>query len=78
MKITVVEAFCLRRPETDPPGNSATDASIVHVGTDAGLDGYAEVDGNPWAVKAIVEAPTTTGLRQGLRPLLLGQSPLEP
>jgi L-rhamnonate dehydratase len=78
VKITVVEAFCLRRPETDPPGNSATDASIVHVGTDAGIDGYAEVDGNPWAVKAIVEAPTTTGLRQGLRPLLLGQSPLEP
>jgi L-rhamnonate dehydratase len=69
-KITEVEAFYLRPSVTD----SYQDVLVVRVSTDAGIEGFGEVDSCPWATKAVIEAPPSHSTR-GLRDILLGQDP---
>ncbi len=45
--------------------------------TDTGITGWGETDSCPSVVKAIIEAPYHHELMSGLRPLLLGQDPLD-
>jgi L-rhamnonate dehydratase len=48
---------------------------VIRVSTDAGVDGYADVDSHPWVVKAIVEARThIPEFCGGLRDAVAGQS----
>ncbi|MGH6943291.1 MAG: mandelate racemase/muconate lactonizing enzyme family protein [Geminicoccaceae bacterium] len=77
MKITAVEALYLRLPEIKARTDSSQDALLIRIDTDAGLTGWGEVDGCPWVVKAIVEAPMSHTLVTGLRELLIGEDPLE-
>jgi L-rhamnonate dehydratase len=77
MKITAVEALYLRLPEIQARTDSSQDALLIRIETDAGITGWGEVDGCPWVVKAIVEAPMSHTLVTGLRALLLGEDPLE-
>jgi len=77
MKITSVEALYLRLPEIKARTDSSQDALLIRIETDAGITGWGEVDGCPWVVKAIVEAPTSHTLVTGLRTLLIGEDPLE-
>jgi L-rhamnonate dehydratase len=77
MKITAVEAFYLRLPEIQARTDSSQDALLIRIETDAGITGWGEVDGCPWVVKAIVEAPMSHTLVTGLRALLIGEDPLE-
>ena len=77
MKITAVEALYLRLPEIQARTDSSQDALLIRIETDAGITGWGEVDGCPWVVKAIVEAPMSHTLVTGLRVLLIGEDPLE-
>ena len=77
MKITAVEALYLRLPEIQARTDSSQDALLIRIETDAGITGWGEVDGCPWVVKAIVEAPMSHTLVTGLRALLIGEDPLE-
>ena len=77
MKITDVEALYLRLPEIKARTDSSQDALLIRITTDAGIIGWGEVDGCPWVVKAIVEAPMSHTLVTGLRQILLGEDPME-
>lgn len=78
VRITDVEAFYLRQPvihhqRTD----SSQDALIVRVTTDAGVEGFGEVDGSPLVAKAVIEAPDSHSRARGLREVLLGENPMD-
>src|SRR3954451_20930155 len=77
MRITDVEALYLRLPEIKARTDSSQDALLIRVSTDAGITGWGEVDGCPWVVKAIVEAPMSHTLVTGLKQVLLGEDPTE-
>jgi L-rhamnonate dehydratase len=47
---------------------------LVRVNTEAGISGWADVDSNPWVVKAVVEAPAhIPAFCAGLREAVVGQ-----
>ena len=77
MKITDVEALYLRLPEIKARTDSSQDALLIRITTDAGIIGWGEVDGCPWVIKAIVEAPMSHTLVTGLRQILIGEDPME-
>ncbi len=78
MKITDVEAIPLRLPVVTDAADSTQDALVVRVRTDEGLAGIGEVDASPLVIKAIIDAPKSHLISNGLRALLVGQNPLEP
>lgn len=48
---------------------------LIHMDTDAGVEGYGDVDSHPWVVKAIVEAVShIPAFCAGLRDAAVGQS----
>jgi L-rhamnonate dehydratase len=77
VKITDVTALYLRLPEIKARTDSSQDALLVRVETDAGITGWGEVDGCPWVVKAVIDAPMSHTLVNGLRNLLIGEDPLD-
>lgn len=78
MKITRVEAIPVRQHGSVKLINdSAQDGIIIKVYTDEGIVGYGEVDSSPQAVKAIIDAPVSHRLCQGLGQTLIGEDPLE-
>jgi L-alanine-DL-glutamate epimerase-like enolase superfamily enzyme len=77
MKITNVEALYLRLPEIAARTSSCQDALLIKISTDAGITGWGEVDGGPTVVKAIIEAPYSHTLVNGLGNLLIGENPLD-
>src|SRR2546429_609455 len=78
MRITDVEALHLRQPDIDPSiADGSQDALLIRVHTDEGIIGLGEVDSLPVVVKAIVEAPASHSLANGLRSLLVGEDPFE-
>jgi L-alanine-DL-glutamate epimerase-like enolase superfamily enzyme len=51
---------------------------VIRVSTDAGLDGWGQVETQPHVVKAIVDAPGEgSGVFSGLRSLALGEDPCQ-
>jgi L-alanine-DL-glutamate epimerase-like enolase superfamily enzyme len=77
MKITNVEALYLALPKIEQRTDSSQDALLVKVSTDAGIIGWGEVDSSPLVAKAIIEAPPSHTIASGLRPVLLGEDPLQ-
>ena len=77
MKIIDVTALYLRLPEIKARTDSSQDCLLVKIETDAGITGWGEVDGCPWVVKAIIDAPMSHTLVTGLRNLLIGEDPLD-
>jgi L-alanine-DL-glutamate epimerase-like enolase superfamily enzyme len=77
MKITNVEGLYLRLPEIQARTDSSQDALIVRISTDAAITGWGEVDASPHVVKAIIDAPPSHTLVNGLRHLLVGEDPLD-
>lgn len=78
MKITRIECFVLLVPDyrTDAC-SSAQDDLVVKIHTDEGLIGIGETDTNPWAVKAMIEAPGTHVMGLGLTDMLIGADPTD-
>ena len=79
MRITKVEAILLRpRGAIDTSiGDGSQDGVLVRVHTDEGITGLGEIDSSPWVAKAIIEAPASHKLCNGLASLLIGENPLE-
>lgn len=77
MKITDVEAICLRVPPMDAGCEWGEDAFIVKVHTDEGIVGIGESDTSPLVAKAMVDAPESNLYCGGLKRLVVGENPLE-
>ena len=77
MKITNVEALYLRLPIITDRCDGTQDTLIVRVHTDAGIVGIGEVDSSPLVAKAIIEAPMSHFIAQGLAACVIGEDPLE-
>jgi len=77
MKITNVEALYLRLPEITDRADGTQDTLIVRVHTAAGIVGIGEVDSAPLVAKAIIEAPMSHFIAQGLAECVIGEDPLE-
>lgn len=77
MRITAVETLILRVPEVQAINDSAQDALIVQVCTDAGLVGLGEVDSSPEVIKAIVDAPKSHRVCTGLAASIVGEDPFD-
>ena len=80
MKITSVEAIILESPKDY--GIDAQEASgpryrsLLRVSTDAGLNGWAEIETQPHVLKAVIEAPGDgSGLFDGIGKLVVGEDP---
>jgi L-alanine-DL-glutamate epimerase-like enolase superfamily enzyme len=76
MQITGVSAHVLRLPEVTADCDGTQDTCLIRVDTDAGITGWGEVDSAPTVVRAIVEAPLSHQIANGLANLLIGQDPL--
>lgn len=76
MKITDIECLVLLVPDYDAAAcSSAQDNLVVRIHTDEGLVGIGETDTNPWAAKALIEAPGTHVMGLGLKEMLVGADP---
>lgn len=77
MKITDIEAICLRVPSLEESCEWGEDAFIVKVYTDEGIIGIGESDTSPLVAKAMLDAPESNLYCGGLKRLLIGENPLE-
>jgi L-rhamnonate dehydratase len=82
LKITQVEAIILESPRGyGLHGGEASGPkyrSLLRVSTDAGIDGWAEIETQPHALKAVIEAPGDgTGFFDGVGALAVGEDPSE-
>jgi L-alanine-DL-glutamate epimerase-like enolase superfamily enzyme len=82
VKITNVEAIVLESPvDYGVHGGESSGPkyrSLLRVSTDAGIDGWAEIETQPHVLKAVIDAPgDATGMFQGLGGLVLGEDPFE-
>ena len=77
MKITSVEAIVLRLPDVTTAADGTQDTCLIRIDTDAGITGWGEVDSAPTVVKAIVDAPLSHQLANGLANALDGADPLD-
>ncbi len=76
MKITRVSAIVLRLPQVTAACDGTQDTCLIKIETDEGLTGWGEVDSCPTVVKAIVEAPLSHQICNGLANALTGADPL--
>ena len=76
MQITEVTAMILRLPEVTSACDGTQDTCLIKVETDEGITGWGEVDSSPTVVKAIVDAPLSHQICNGLRNALVGTDPL--
>lgn len=78
MIITQVEALILRQPIVDATrADGGQDTLVVRIHTDSGLVGVGEVDSSPEVTKAVIDAPASHSVHNGLRALLIGRDPLD-
>ena len=76
MIITAVSALVLRLPEVTDKCEGTQDTCLIRIDTDAGITGWGEVDSAPTVVKAVVEAPLSHQIANGLANILAGENPL--
>ena len=76
MKITRVTALVLRLPQVTAACDGTQDTCLIRIETDAGITGWGEVDSAPTVVKAIVDAPLSHQICNGLANALEGADPL--
>ncbi len=76
MKITAVSALVLRLPEVTDKCEGTQDTCLIRIDTDAGITGWGEVDSAPTVVKAVVQAPLSHQIANGLANILAGEDPL--
>jgi len=73
MKIASVEATVLRQDTVDAErADGGQDNLLVRVTTEDGVVGVGEVDSSPEICKAVIDAPASHSINNGLRNLLVG------
>jgi L-rhamnonate dehydratase len=82
MKITNVEAIILESPKDYGVHGGESSGprfrSLLRVSTDAGIDGWAEIETQPHVLKAVIDAPGDgSGMFEGLGRLVVGKDPFE-
>ena len=77
MKITEVTAIVLRLPQVTAVCDGTQDTCLIRIDTDAGITGWGEVDSCPTVVRAVVEAPLSHQICNGLANVLVGLDPLD-
>ena len=75
MQITDITAMVLRLPEVSDACDGTQDTCLIRIDTDEGITGWGEVDSCPTVVKAIIEAPLSHQICNGLRNVLVGADP---
>jgi len=76
LKITAVNAFVLRLPDVTAACDGTQDTCLIRVDTDEGIMGWGEVDSAPTVVAAIIHAPLSHQIANGLANALIGLDPL--
>jgi len=76
MIITDVSAFVLRLPVVTDACDGSQDTALIRITTDEGIIGWGEVDSCPSVVKAVVDAPLSHKICNGLANILKGRDPL--
>ena len=76
MIITDLSAFVLRLPVVTAACDGSQDTVLVRISTDEGITGWGEVDSCPSVVKAVIDAPLSHQLCNGLGNILRGRDPL--
>ena len=83
LTITDVEAYVLEAPGDygvikGVDSHGPKHMCVIRVQTDAGIDGWGQVETQPHVVKAIIDAPgEASGVFSGLRSLALGEDPCQ-
>jgi L-alanine-DL-glutamate epimerase-like enolase superfamily enzyme len=82
VKITRTEAIILESPQDyGVHGGEAAGPrfrSLLRVSTDAGIDGWAEIETQPHVLQAVIDAPGDgSGMFEGLGRLLVGEDPFQ-
>lgn len=76
MKITDITAIVLRLPNVTDACDGTQDTCLIKIDTDAGITGWGEVDSCPTVVKAIIDAPLSHQICNGLANALRHADPL--
>ena len=76
MKISAVTAHVLRLPNVTGACDGTQDTCLIRIDTDAGITGWGEVDSAPTVVAAVIEAPLSHQIANGLANALIGRDPL--
>ncbi len=76
MTITAITAIVLRLPQVNAACDGTQDTCLIKIDTDAGITGWGEVDSCPTVVKAIIEAPLSHQICNGMANALRGADPL--
>ena len=76
MKIEKISAHYLRLPAVTTAADGTQDTCLIRLETDAGITGWGEIDSGPTVAKAIVEAPLSHKIANGLDNILRGADPL--
>lgn len=74
MRINDVEAYVLRLPNVTDACDGTQDTALIKITTNDGYIGWGEVDSCPSVVKAIVDAPLSHQLCNGLSNILRGKN----
>jgi L-alanine-DL-glutamate epimerase-like enolase superfamily enzyme len=82
VKITKIEAIVLESPHDYGVHGAESSGprfrSLLRLSTDAGIDGWAEVETQPHVLKAVIDAPGDgSGMFEGLGRLVVGQDPFD-
>ena len=75
MKITDIKTFYLKEKNIDARTDSSQDALLVKIETDNGIEGWGEVDGCPNVTNAIINAPFSHTLVNGLKNIIINENP---
>lgn len=75
MVINDVTAYVLRLPHVTDACDGTQDTALIRISTDEGIVGWGEVDSCPSVVKAIVDAPLSHKICNGLANILTGMDP---
>jgi L-rhamnonate dehydratase len=77
MKITDIETIYIKEKNVEQRTDSSQDALLIKISTDAGITGWGEVDSCPVVAEAIINAPYSHKLVDGLKNIIMGENPLD-
>ena len=76
MKVTNIETIYIKEKKIEKRTDGSQDALLVKISTDSGIVGWGEVDSSPAVADAIIHAPYSHKLVDGLKNIIVGENPL--